>query len=103
MTENSLKRVFLITNGCPENRIDLALIQRFFEANRWTVVPSYLDADLIVFNACGLTQFHENSSQNIIEDKKSVFCCAGRMSSRAAILPHPLVGNDKTQYSGMSS
>jgi len=68
--ENSSNRVFLITNGCPENRIDIAHVQRFFEANRWTVTDSYLDADLIVFNSCGLTQLHEDASLQIIDTLK---------------------------------
>lgn len=61
-----VKKVCVITNGCPENRIDCARMQEFFSSNDCTVTADIKDADLIVFNACGLTQSSEQSSVNII-------------------------------------
>ena len=68
---NSKKTVFLITNGCPENRIDMALIHEFFKKNNWHIVDNYFDAELILFNACALTQFSEKRSLQIIETLKT--------------------------------
>ena len=50
---NEVSKVFLSTNGCPENRIDLARMGEFLIKNKWEVVNSIEDSDLILFNACG--------------------------------------------------
>ena len=71
MNRNSKKSVFLITNGCPENKIDMAMIQNFFKKNNWNIVDNYFNSDMIVFNACGLTQFHERQSVRIINTLKT--------------------------------
>ena len=71
MNTSSKKTVFLIANGCPENRIDMALVQEFFQKNNWNTVDNYLDAALILFNACALTQFTEKRSLQIIETLKT--------------------------------
>ena len=65
------KKICLITNGCPENRIDSARMQEFFKGNNWTVVKDYRDADLIIFNACGLNQDVEESGKRIINRIKA--------------------------------
>jgi threonylcarbamoyladenosine tRNA methylthiotransferase CDKAL1 len=62
-----VKKVCVITNGCPENRIDCARMQEFFSSNDCNVTADIKEADLIVFNACGLTQSSEQSSVNIIK------------------------------------
>ena len=56
------KKVSVLTNGCPENRIDNARMVEFFQANGWIVTADYRDADTIVLNTCGLTQNAEGSS-----------------------------------------
>lgn len=71
MKINSNKSVFLITNGCPENRIDMGIIHNFFRQNGWNISDNYFSSNLIVFNACALTQFHEEQSINIIETLKA--------------------------------
>ncbi|MCK4816230.1 radical SAM protein, partial [bacterium] len=43
----------VFANGCPENRIDSARIQKFFLENGWTLANEFHKADLIVFNGCG--------------------------------------------------
>ena len=65
------KEVFLATNGCPENGIDLARMQEFLIENDWTVTKTVEDADLILFNACGLTQYTEDISIKIINQLKA--------------------------------
>ncbi|MBN1351289.1 radical SAM protein [candidate division KSB1 bacterium] len=67
MIQNLNKSVFLFTNGCPENRIDMARIREFFIKNGWKISDSYLNADLILFNACALTEFDENRSVSTIQ------------------------------------
>ncbi|MHA1280787.1 MAG: radical SAM protein [Candidatus Helarchaeota archaeon] len=61
----------VFTNGCPENRIDGALMQEFLRENGWTVTSDYKDADLVLFNACGLTQGMEEHSIKIIHQIKA--------------------------------
>jgi len=51
---NGGSKVFFTTNGCPENRIDLARMQKFLIDNRWEVVNSIEKSDLILFNAAPL-------------------------------------------------
>ena len=61
-------RVFLATNGCPENRIDLARMREFLIENGWEFANSIEESDLILFNACGLTHtMEENSIRTISE------------------------------------
>ena len=65
------KEVFLATNGCPENRIDLARMKEFLEGNDWIVTNIIENADLILFNACGLTDREEDISIRIINHLKA--------------------------------
>ncbi len=60
------KKAFFITNGCPENRIDLARTQKLLTENGWAVTNAVEDADIIFFNTCGLTQYMEESSIKMI-------------------------------------
>jgi tRNA A37 methylthiotransferase MiaB len=66
MSEGS--KVFLTTNGCPENRIDLARMQEFLIGNRWEIANSIEESDLILFNACALTHGMQESSMKIISE-----------------------------------
>jgi threonylcarbamoyladenosine tRNA methylthiotransferase CDKAL1 len=65
---NEGSKVFLTTNGCPENRIDLARMREFLIENGWEVVDSLEESDLILFNACGLTSASEENSTRIISE-----------------------------------
>ena len=67
------KRVSVITNGCPENRIDSARMQGFFEQNGYQLTNKFRDADIIILNTCGLTQYSQERSIeliNRIKDRK---------------------------------
>jgi MiaB/RimO family radical SAM methylthiotransferase len=55
-------KVCVTTNGCSENRIDCAKMKNFFIYNGWSVTDNISQADLILFNACGLTTVRENDS-----------------------------------------
>jgi tRNA A37 methylthiotransferase MiaB len=66
MNEDS--KVFLTTNGCPENRIDLARMREFLIENKWKVVDSIRESDLILFNACALTHGMQENSMKIISE-----------------------------------
>ncbi len=61
------KKAFLVTNGCPENRIDLARVQKFLQEHDWILTKTIEEADLILFNSCGLTHYTENISIKIIQ------------------------------------
>ena len=60
------KKVCVITNGCPENRIDCARMQEFLRDNGCTVTADLQNADTIVFNTCGLTKSTQEESIEII-------------------------------------
>jgi ribosomal protein S12 methylthiotransferase len=60
----------VITNGCPENRIDGARTEQFLIQNGWKITRNFKKSDLIVFNACGLTECSQEASINIIKQLK---------------------------------
>ena len=64
------KTVYVTTNGCPENRIDCARIENYLRLNGWSISQISEKADLIIFNACGLTKFNEEKSIRIIKNIK---------------------------------
>ena len=61
------KNVCVITNGCSENRSDCAKMQGFFAINGWSVTSNIREADIILFNACGLTTVREDNSIEVLE------------------------------------
>ena len=63
--------VCVLANGCPENRIDAAQIQEFFKDNNLNITSDYRQADLIVFNACGATQYSQEGAITIIHQIKA--------------------------------
>jgi len=64
------KNVLLITNGCPENRIDCAKIEQFLVQNEWRITKKIGESNLIIFNACGLTEVEQENSIKIIKKLK---------------------------------
>lgn len=64
------RKVYTLTNGCPENRIDSSRIQEFFRQNGYEISHKIEDADLVIFNTCALTQSSEDSSIRIIGEIK---------------------------------
>ena len=62
----TINRVYLATNGCPENRIDLARMEKYLGNNNYLQTDNLKEAGLVVFNACALTQHDEDISVNII-------------------------------------
>jgi len=83
------KQVCVLANGCPENRIDASRVEKLFDSNGWSKTNDLLDADLILFNACGLTKDSQEGSVKIIEHLQSskrddsnliVFGCLGKIN-----------------------
>jgi len=66
----AIKKVYLATNGCPENRNDLARMQKYLEHNEYIQTNELKEADLVLFNACGLTNHDEDVSVNLINHLK---------------------------------
>ena len=64
--ENRSKKVCVVTNGCPENRVDGARMQEFLKDNGFTVTADYKDAEIIFFNSCALTEGTQEESMDII-------------------------------------
>jgi MiaB/RimO family radical SAM methylthiotransferase len=70
---NTLKKACVLTNGCPENQLDSARVETYLEENGWQIVDNVKDADLILFNACGLTESSAlNSIHSIHNIKKQI-------------------------------
>lgn len=61
------KKAIVITNGCPENRIDCAETEQYLNHSGWTITAKINNADLIVLNLCGLLNEIETSSLNLIK------------------------------------
>lgn len=64
MKSNSF--IYVAANGCPESRIDSARLMKLFKENGWKVIKDFRKADIIFFNACGITEDTEKESLNII-------------------------------------
>ena len=64
-----MKKACVLTNGCPENQLDSARVKTYLEENGWQIVDNVKDADLILFNACGLT---ESSASNSIHSIRNI-------------------------------
>jgi tRNA A37 methylthiotransferase MiaB len=67
---NTLKKTCVLTNGCPENQLDSGRVKTYLEGNGWQIADNVTDADLILFNACALTQPLELNSIHLIQDIK---------------------------------
>jgi tRNA A37 methylthiotransferase MiaB len=65
------RTIYVLSNGCPESRIDLRRMQEYFERNGWTETGLLSEADLVLFNACAGTQDGEDSSMAIIAQMKA--------------------------------
>jgi tRNA A37 methylthiotransferase MiaB len=66
---NSEKRTaFVVSNGCPENRLDVARAEKYLLENGWTIEKEWQNANLILFNACGRSSKTETHSLNIIKE-----------------------------------
>ncbi len=69
MKSNSF--VYVTANGCPESRIDSARMVKLFRKNGWKITSDFRKADIIFFNACGLTEETEKESLSIINYLKT--------------------------------
>jgi tRNA A37 methylthiotransferase MiaB len=65
------KKVFLITNGCPESCLDLARMQEFLKHNEWEITRTIEEADVVLFNSCGLTGYNQEVSIKLIKQLKA--------------------------------
>lgn len=66
-----MKRAYVLTNGCPENRIDSARMKKCLELNGWVAAETPAEADFILFNACGLVDRMEEFSLRILRKLKN--------------------------------
>jgi len=70
-----LKNAIVVTNGCPENRIDCAEIEQLLAQNSLKITTAVDEADLIILNLCGLLDSTEKDSLDMIKsaiNKKKV-------------------------------
>jgi tRNA A37 methylthiotransferase MiaB len=102
---NDIQKVSVLTNGCPENRIDSARVLDFFIKNGLKSANNFKDADLILFNACALTHYNEVRSLSIIDQLKAhkkpnagliVFGCLAKINKDRLreVYPGPTFGSD---------
>ena len=61
------KNAIVITNGCPENRLDCAEIELLLIQNGWGITKRVDDAELIILNLCGLQNKTEKKSLDLIK------------------------------------
>jgi len=60
-------RVYIAVNGCHENHMDAALVQRFLgEHGNWEEAPDLEHADVILVQGCAVTQHMEDESRDMI-------------------------------------
>jgi len=60
-------RVYIAVNGCHENHMDAALVQRYLASTRHFVAATNVrDADVVIVQGCSVTQHMENESRDII-------------------------------------
>lgn len=59
---------YVVSNGCPENRLDVARAEKYLTDNGWRISKDWKKADLILFNACGRTQETTRHSLNVIKE-----------------------------------
>jgi threonylcarbamoyladenosine tRNA methylthiotransferase MtaB len=68
------RKAYLLCNGCIENGLDTASTEKYLKENGWLITKNHKEADLILFNACQLTQNRTKYSMKIIkkiqEEKK---------------------------------
>jgi threonylcarbamoyladenosine tRNA methylthiotransferase CDKAL1 len=64
------KTAHVVSNGCPENRLDVARAENYLKENGFTIVDNMEKAELILFNACGRDSKTESHSIAIIKDIK---------------------------------
>jgi tRNA A37 methylthiotransferase MiaB len=65
-----MKTFYVLCNGCPENRIDSAVVEQMFLTNGWPKASSYQEADLVLFNVCGQLFSELYSPRRAIELKQ---------------------------------
>jgi tRNA A37 methylthiotransferase MiaB len=63
--------VYVVGNGCPESRIDVARAEKYLAENGYEVKADMTDADLVLFKACGLTNKLQSNSIGIIKEIQS--------------------------------
>lgn len=61
------KKATVITNGCPENRIDCAETELFLLQNGWKITPEVDQADCVILNLCGLLDSSEKTSLDLVQ------------------------------------
>ncbi|MCK5058805.1 MAG: radical SAM protein [Candidatus Aminicenantes bacterium] len=104
-----IQKICVITNGCPENRNDGAGIEMFFKENNYQLTDNFKNADLILFNACALTNVSERLSIRVIKriqkKKKNnaqliVFGCLPKINKGVldGVYQGVTFGSDETKY-----
>ena len=76
---NPNNKVYILTNGCPENRIDSSRMEEFFRKNGYKISRKINQADLIIFNSCALTNDAEDSSIRLIGEIKKTMLPSAKL------------------------
>jgi len=69
--EQFSKTAYVSSNGCPENLIDSARLKKYLEINGWHIEDDPDNAELVFFNACGLTKAAEEQSLSNVKNIQS--------------------------------
>lgn len=67
------KAVYVVVNGCHENRMDALLVQRYLgEECRLEAARDAASADVVLVQGCAVTQHMEDESRDLIEHLKKI-------------------------------
>jgi tRNA A37 methylthiotransferase MiaB len=69
-TDRRSIKIHVFCNGCPENRLDVARAEKYFQQNGFSVTDDWRSADLILFNACGRSHKTAAHSVKLMEEIK---------------------------------
>lgn len=69
--QNNSKIAYVFCNGCPDNRMDAARAENYLAKNGYSIAKNIKEANLILFNACGLTTEGTLDSLKIIKEIES--------------------------------
>lgn len=67
ITGKEKKKIFLLSNGCHENFMDVAMLKQYFDnQDNYVLVTHLADANLIIFLGCSVMQGKEDETREII-------------------------------------
>ncbi|HEX3047451.1 MAG TPA: radical SAM protein [Bacillota bacterium] len=72
MSEN--RKAAIVTNNllCEMNTKYYSMLERYFQANQWTITASFTDADIVVFSTCGFADWMHQAIYNALQELQKI-------------------------------